>query len=190
MRARFRMPFVSWLLINRLRQTLQYYMEYHQSVLLYQHLSLPCACPIVILSNSKFNEICLPYRNWSNHKAILQIERRLCCLGMCKIALWLDRYNWRYKQMYFDKIWNLIEIPLVGWALVIFYTVRIWDLNKMAYVLYTAFSNTFSWKKFPEFNKNFIAICSSLSHQVINSSFMFSMFYTLRVNFCFLNRLI
>ena len=62
------------------------------------------------LSSIEFEE------DWSNHKNILHIPRQHSCLRMCKISLWLD-WGWRrYKQMYFNQIWNLIKISSVGHA--------------------------------------------------------------------------
>ena len=36
------------------------------------------------------------------------IQRQLCCLGMSKISLWSDKCKRRYKQTYFNQIWNLV----------------------------------------------------------------------------------
>ena len=56
----------------------------------------------------RWNLSLLHKENWSNHKEILH-----SCHGMCRIPLWLER---RCQLMYFNQIWNLIAISLVGQA--------------------------------------------------------------------------
>ena len=38
------------------------------------------------------------------------------CLGMCKISLWLEQYERKYEQTYFNWVWILVEISLVWWG--------------------------------------------------------------------------
>ena len=40
---------------------------------------------------------------------ILHIPRQLCCLGMCKISLWSDRFSLNDNNNNFDKIWNFYK---------------------------------------------------------------------------------
>ena len=57
--------------------------------------STPCARPSkddLIEFGLQWNLSLLQLKvNWSNRNEILYIPRQLCCLGMCKISLWLDR---------------------------------------------------------------------------------------------------
>ena len=52
--------------------------------------------------------------NWCYTKEALYILKQLCCLGMCTISFWsLKERIW---NMYFNRVWNSVEISLVGRA--------------------------------------------------------------------------